>query len=831
MSTTLVSSKLTIPLNAPNLIERKQLFDLLQNQTYKKVTVLRAPAGYGKTTVLSSWFKYKNATVAWLSLDAADNDPIRFWTYAVHAVAQAYQCPIDQVLAPLLHTQDLATLEFFINSFLEELHALAKPIQIVLDDYHVINNPTIQQLMTQFIEYLPLEIHVYLTTRTTLALPIAKWRVKQWLQEFDADHLRFTFQETKQFFSCKQVTPLNQQFLQHVLDKTEGWVAGLLLTRLANEQQVDLFDNIAQPFISEFLWQEIIQNLPATIQKFLIQTSLLQELEPAICDQLTKRSNSLELLESLEAKGLFIIRLQTKNPVFRYHHLFAEALQLELNKQYSVQQVQSIVQEVSHAIYNQGNYLSAIELALKYEQYNQAALWITEHLVQLYASGQTTTFMRWLHQLRSAHYTVSYEMLVIGFLTSITTMDTKIATSIMEELEMRQHVEQWMAQEEHAAMAYIYESAKAYAIVASGGNLQLVEEIMRNLLANGPAPSRWDNVPIPYNIFEYKLSRTSIGSKGKLQLFEDGEAVSKLFRETTLQTANVTAFSYGVAAESLYERSFIEAAQKELEIAIELGHQHQDPGLYIPMYLLKAKIYAHQKQSNTARIMLSQVLEDVSEKHWQTSIQIMQAYCFIVDGDSQNAEMLLMATKTKQPFWQLVNARLLLLKGTPKDALPLIIQVKTKAQQDDQVTTIIEATVLEAICQHRLGNTAIALDILHKVLQLAAKYYYVRTLADEKELLPLLEQYFQLESLAAKWNPYPDYYFNYLQSCTTNVVRHEVLTPREKEVFDLLANGVTNREIADMLNLSAGTIRVYLSTIYQKLGVKSRSQAILLAKK
>ncbi|WP_432703255.1 LuxR C-terminal-related transcriptional regulator [Lysinibacillus sphaericus] len=831
MATTLVSSKLTIPLNTPDLIERKQLFDLLQNQTFKKVTVLRAPAGYGKTTVLSSWFKYKKATVAWLSLDAADNDPIRFWTYAVHAVAKAYQCPINQVLAPLLHTQDLATLEFFIDSFLEELQALAKPIQIVLEDYHVIDNPVIHQLVTQFIECLPLEIHVYLTTRTTLALPIAKWRMKQWLQEFDADHLRFTFQETKQFFSCKQVAPLNQQFLQHVLDKTEGWVAGLLLTRLANEQQVDLFDHIAQPFISEFLWQEIIQNLPTSTQKFLIKTSLLHELEPAICDQLTKQSNSLELLESLEAKGLFIIRLQTKKPVFRYHHLFAEALQVELNKQYSVQQVQSIVQEVSHAIYYQGNYLAAIELALKYEQYNQATLWITEHLVQLYASGQTTTFMRWLHQLRSAHYTVSYEMLVIGFLTSITTMDTKIATSLMEELEMRQHVEQWMAQEEHAAMAYIYESAKAYAIVASGGNLQLVEEIMRNLLANGPAPSRWDNVPIPYNIFEYKISRTSIGSKGKLQLFEEGEAVNKLFRETSLQTANVTAFSYAVAAESLYERSFIEAAQKELEIAIELGHQHQDPGLYIPMYLLKAKIYAHQQQSNTARIMLSQVLEDVSEKHWQTPLQVMQAYCFIVDGDSQNAEILLMATKTKQPFWQLVYARLLLLKDTPKDALPVIIQVKTKAQHDNQVATIIEATVLEVICQHRLGNTAVALDILHKVLQLAAKYYYVRTLADEKELLPLLEQYFQLESLAAKWNPYPDNYLNYLQSCTTNEVRHEVLTPREKEVFDLLANGVTNREIADMLNLSTGTIRVYLSTIYQKLGVKSRSQAILLAKK
>ena len=831
MSTTLVSSKLTIPQNSPDMIERTQLNELLQQHTYKKVTILRAPAGYGKTTVVSSWLKNKEEAIAWIALDAADNDPIRFWTYAVHAVAKATQCPIDQTLAPLLYAQDFATLEFFINSFLEEILAFAKPLHIVFDDYHVIDHPDIHQLLTQFIEHLPSSAHVFMTTRTTLALPTAKWRVKQWLQEFTADHLRFTLQETKQFFSLKHSNSLNQQHIQNILDKTEGWVAGLLLTSLANEQEWELLDDKAQPFISEFLWQEIIQNLPSALQEFLIRTSLLHELEPAVCDQLTKQSNSLELLEYLEAKGLFIIRLQSKKPVFRYHHLFAEALQSELNKQYSASQVQAIVDEVAHSIYKQGNYISAIELALTYAQYEQAAIWISEHLVQLYKSGQTTTYMRWLQHLRSAHYIVSYEMLVIGFLTSITTMDVKTATSLMEELEMRQHVEHWMEQEEHAAMMYIYESAKAYALVASGGSLQVVEEIMRKLVTDGPAPSRWDHVPIPYNIFEYKLMRTSLGSKGKLQLLEDGEVVSKLFRETSLQTANVTAFSYGVSAESLYERSLKEAAQKELETAIELGHYHQDPGLYIPMYLLKAKMYVHQQQGSTARAMLTQVLEDVTEKHWRTSIQIMQAYCFIVEGDSQNAELLLQATKTKQPFWLLVYARLLLLKGQPHDALPIIIQVKTKAQQDEQIATIVEATVLETICQQHLGNTQIALDILHEVFVLATKYYYVRTIADEKELLPLLEQYFQLESLPLKWNPYPEYYFNYLQSCITNVVSHEFLTPREKEVFDLLANGVSNREIAQLLNLSDGTVRVYLSTIYQKLGVKSRAQAILLTKK
>ncbi len=824
----LLSSKTKAPDSSIDTVERTRLDDAFRNNTLKKVTILRAPAGYGKTTTLSNWLKQTQGAIAWISLDHADNDPIRCWTYVLHAVAKAYQTNTEQVLAPLLHSQEPATLEFFINAFLEEISSIGKPIHIVLDDYHLITNPIIHQRMTQFIEQLPEQVQVYLTTRTALPLPIAKWRVKQWVHEINSEQLRFTLQEAKQFFAMKNLPASNHDVLQLIMEKTEGWVAGLILASLVNDKDsLQQWQEQAQPFISEFLWQEIIANLPSTTQAFLIRTSLLNELDPVICDQLTKHTNSRELLEELEAKGLFITRLQAPRPVFRYHHLFAEALQIELNRQLSVQQVKTTVQETALLIYDKGDYISAIELSLKHELYDQAILWITTHLVQLFLSGQTATFMRWLHQLRSNHYTVPYEMLVMGFLTSISTMEVETATSLMQELELRQHTERWMEQDEHAGMAYIYESAKAYAIVASGGDLLLVEEIMRKLLDKGPAPSRWDNVPIPYNIFEYKLVRTSLGSRGKLQTLEEGAAIGELFRETALQTANVTAFSYGVAAESLYERNLLEATQTELEIAIRLGHQFNDPGLFIPMYLLKAKIYMQQNQLNSAQSMLTQVLETVSEKHWQTSLRIMQAYGYVVAGDIQNAEMILQATKTKQPFWQLVYARLLLLKEQPNDALTVLIQVKTKAQQDDQIATIVEATVLEAICHNRLGNTKIALDILHEGLVVAAKFYYVRTFLDEKEILPLLNRYFKEVQLDMKWDPVPEHYFNYLKtSSKTSTITNELLTSREQEIFDLLANGNTNREIANHLHLSEGTVRVYVSTIYSKLGVNSRAKAI-----
>ncbi|KOS69080.1 hypothetical protein AEA09_11355 [Lysinibacillus contaminans] len=826
MPSTLLSSKINVPYSTTEALERPRLYENFRNNMLKKVTVLRAPAGYGKTTLLSQWLKHSQEQIAWLAIDRADNDPIRYWTFVFQAVAKACQTDIDQVLAPLLQSQDAATYEFLIDSFLHEISFTEKTLYIVMDDYHLIENTVIHQMMTKLIEQLPKHVHVYLTTRTALPLPIAKWRVKQWVQEFNTEHLRFTYQETKQFFSLKNSTFLNQHQLQNIQDKTEGWIAGLLLTSLTNESQPNV--KRAEPFISEFLWQEIIHNLPQATQDFLLRTSLLHELDPATCDQLTERTNSEEFLTQMEEKGLFTVRLQSSKLVFRYHHLFAEALQAELFKQYSAQEIQSIVKKAAQLIYMQGDYTSAIELALKHDLHEQAQLWMSKHLVQLFLSGQTATFMRWLQQLRNNHYTVPYEMLILGYEHAITTLELETANSLMQELELRQQTEQWMEQEEHAAMANSYERTKAYAIIAAGGDLNTVKEMLGKQLTKQYAFNIWDKIPMVYNSFEYKLLRTSLASKGKLPILDEVPIIVQLFQETNFKTLYVTAFITGIAAEIYYERNVLEDTQKELEIAIRLGHQYQDPSLFVPMYLLKAKIYVQQNQISSARAMLAQVLEDVSEKHWRTSIQIMQAYCYVVDGDSQNAEMLLQATKTKQPFWMLVYARLLLLKEQPNEALTTVIQVKTKAQQDGQIATIVEATVLEAICHNQLGNTHIALDVLHEALVLAEKFYYVRTFLDEKEILPLLDSYFKLKSLETKWDTIPAPFFNYLkESIKSTSVPNELLTSREKEVFDLLAYGGTNREIAEQLGLSEGTVRVYLSNIYSKLGVNTRAKAIL----
>jgi LuxR family maltose regulon positive regulatory protein len=434
------------------------------------VIILRAPAGYGKTTLLSQWLKtLQHDQIAYLSIDPSDNDPSRFWAYIFHAVAKACHSDIDQTLAPLLFASDNAGNEFLIETFIHEISLTDKPLHIVLDDYHLIENAVIHQMMTKLIEQSPEHVHMYISTRTELNLPIAKWHAKQWVYELDASQLQFTRQELHQFYSMKNLPLPDQAQLGLILEKTEGWIAGLQLACLTPNPEfpTDWLD-ASRSVIFDFLLKEIMVPLPKSTQEFLLRTSLISELEPSICNQLTNRTDSYQLLEELAEKGLFIIRLQSNNPVFRYHHLFAEALRSEIKRRLTADEVTNLIEETTIVLSKRGDITAAIELSLQYGLYDVAVSWITEHLISFFTSGRISTFLRWLHQLRAHHDAVPYEFLVVGVIASMSSLDTDTANSLMQELETREITDQWMQKEEHAALVFLYEHAKALAIVSAG---------------------------------------------------------------------------------------------------------------------------------------------------------------------------------------------------------------------------------------------------------------------------------------------------------------------------------------------------------------------------
>lgn len=835
-------SKITAPRATLEVVGRPRLVHSLQYHNLRKLTIVRAPAGYGKTTLLSQSINQFDGWVAWLSIDANDNDPLRFWTYVIRAVSNEVAKNMDSLEYPEFNV--LSPLELLIDSFLNEIAMIPREILIVIDDYHLIESPVIHKMMARFIDYLPDNTYLFLVSRTELPLPLAKWRVQESLTEVGVDQLRFTYEETEHLYRKRGFSYEDADSLEHVLQMTEGWAAGIQLVGLsgaisaADKWDATQFDS-KYPFIKEFLLQEILASLSPSVQDFLVRTSILKQLEPAICDALTNRTDSYSVLLELERKGLFIVRLHSSEPVFRYHHLFEDALRIEMRLRYSPKTIALFYEEVAMILIEQGDFISAIELTLRGQLWDVSDKWMTTYLVEIFTLGQTGTFIRWVRVLRANNYVVNIETLVMYVIALSNIYEVEKAKRLIDELEKRDEVENWMDTDEYRGMASIFATAKAFVLFASGGDIEQAKELVSTQLITGRVSSRWDHIPMQYNQLEARTLRTTIGVRGKLWSRDVVLPFLDLFRKTEFKEQNMTGFGYGVQAETLYEHDFIDEALIELEAALQYGHRFQDAGLYIPMYILKSRIYAMKKQFVEAHRTLDHAMKTMKERHWTDLIRAMKAHCYLLEGNIPQAEWELskstglnhLEAKSEQEFWLLVHIRLLLAKGQVEEALKTTIRIKEKALQERQTLTIIEAGILEAICQMRLSNEDAALSALHGALKQGELYKYKRTFLDEVSLQPLLERYLKVhrKGVHGHWDSIPIDYIEQLIEKNGPGQVIDTLRPREREILRLLAEGASNSEIASQLGLSEGTVRVYLSTIYSKLGVNSRTKAILIA--
>ena len=835
-------SKITPPLTAPQAVERDRLVNSLQFTNLKKLTIVRAPAGYGKTTLLSQSISSLIEPVAWVSLDHNDNSPTRYWNYVMLAVLNAVKN--DKDYKEQTHFVTDSSLELLIDSFLNELSLIEHNIVLVIDDYHVIRNPIIHSMMVRFIDYLPSTVRILLASRTDAPLPFAKWRMQQMLTEIGVDKLRFTHEETLRFFEQRNFTYQDAQTLEHLVNMTEGWAAGIRLASLSgetfavNNSNTNQFNNV-HSFITEYLLQEILAALSLEEQDFLVRTSFLIQLEPAICDVLTNRTDSHAVLLELEQKGLFIVRLHSNEPIFRYHHLFQDALTIEMRNRYSQAVIDSLYEEVALILIERGDVFPAIELLLRGELWQLADQLITTYLVDIFTKEYISTFIRWIDLLRSNNYAVHVETLVMYMIALSNRYEMEKARRLVHELQERDKVDHWMTNEEYLGIASIFITAKAFGLYASGADIEQAKELITNQLKNGRVSSRWDFVPMKYNYLEAQTLRTTIGVRGKLWKKEVILPFLELFRQSEFKEQNMTGFGYAVQAETLYEHNDIDEALQELEVALQYGHRFQDPGLYIPMYILKSRIYVSKKKFVEAYSILDYAMDTTKEQHWIDMLCVMKAHCYLLQGNVSQAEWELSKSnglydrnaESQQEFWLIVHARLLLAKGQAKEALRTILHLKEKALQDRQVATIVETGVLEAVCQMQLSNEEAALIALHGALKQGEVYNYRRTFLDEARIEPIINKYLKVrrKGTHTHWDFIPTAYIEQFITKNPNDDMLATLKPREKDILKLLADGYSNSDIASQLYLSEGTVRVYLTNIYSKLGVNSRTQAMLIA--
>lgn len=400
----LLVTKRTVPSRRVRLVPRVHLTGRLQAEPGRKLTLISAPAGFGKTTLLLDWITSGNQRVAWLSLDKGDNDPVRFWRYVVVALQSALaKTDLGTSTLAMLLELGPSQLEMVLADLLNELAALEQDLALVLDDYQVITTPTIHDSLTFLLEHLPARLQLVIATRVDPPLSLAQLRARDKLVELRADELRFSAEEVTHFLRDTMELVLDADQVVQLAERTEGWVAGLQLAALALRGRADVDQFLARfsgshRYLVDYLAEDVLRRELEPVQRFLLETSLLERLCAPLCAALTGSSEAQALLEGAERANLFLVPLDDHREWYRYHALFAEFLQERLRLAFPGE-VETLHRRAAQWFEEQELIPEAVQHALAGADYERAVRLVTQSARAFLLRGETATLRTWLQAL------------------------------------------------------------------------------------------------------------------------------------------------------------------------------------------------------------------------------------------------------------------------------------------------------------------------------------------------------------------------------------------------------------------------------------------------
>ena len=405
MVASILLTKLFIPSVPPSVIHRPHLIERLTAglKAGKFLTLVSAPAGYGKSTLLAEWITAYEGQVAWLSLDDRDNNPLRFWTYFVTAL-QTVSKPLGQAALPMLELTQHFDPQLFLTELVNDVASLNHPLMLVLDDYHMISNPDIHAGIIFLLEHLPpLSFHLVIATRTDPPLPLSRLRVRGQLTEVRISNLRFDTNEASLFLNDLMKLALNATEVHALETRTEGWIAGLQLAALSMQGRADARAFIqdftgSQHFVLEYLVEEVLQRQPESLQHFLLETSILQRMCAPLCNAVTESAESADALADLRRRNLFVIPLDGEHYWFRYHHLFAEFLKSHL-KRLRADDLPGLHRRAAEWFQSNNYPEDALQHAFAIPDYTYVSRLVVDNWRRIYHTGRLDTAVQWLESL------------------------------------------------------------------------------------------------------------------------------------------------------------------------------------------------------------------------------------------------------------------------------------------------------------------------------------------------------------------------------------------------------------------------------------------------
>jgi LuxR family transcriptional regulator, maltose regulon positive regulatory protein len=394
----LSEAKLMLPRSQPGSLRRQRLLSALDGEGAPALTLVEAPVGYGKTMLLRSWCAEQARPVAWITLDEADAEPVRLWTYlatALDRIAPGVGEPALRLLAAPGPTIELA-----IDQLLNGLHADGQQLAIVLDDLHLLGSRASFHSIEYAVERLPDNVRLLASTRSAPPIRLARLRARGALSEIRARDLAFTVDEARELLVSREAIPLADEEVELLVERTEGWPAGLYLAALWLRDLADPHEGVrafagGQQQVAEYLAGEVLDSLSPDTKDFLLRTSVLGRLTPELCDAVLDRHDSAAMLAELRRSNVFIVALDGRGEWYRYHHLFGELLRLELGEAAGIE-----LHRRAAAWYRERGFVDdAIEQAAAAGDQEMVAEVLGEHVVELFQTGRVVLFMTWLKKL------------------------------------------------------------------------------------------------------------------------------------------------------------------------------------------------------------------------------------------------------------------------------------------------------------------------------------------------------------------------------------------------------------------------------------------------
>jgi LuxR family maltose regulon positive regulatory protein len=844
MTSSLITTKICVPRLRSDLVSRPHLIERLKAGLQCPLTLISAPAGYGKTTLLAGLANNSDLLVTWLSLDEGDNDPVRFWTHFISAL-QAKQPHMGNTILQMLRSPEFLDIQSGLIELINEIASNEPSIQpyiLVIDDYHLIEEQTIHKDLSFLIEHLPGQLRLVISTRADPPLPLARMRARRQLSEFRAQDLRFTVKETDTLLNSTMGLGLSDEEVAAVDARTEGWIASLQMAAISMQKREDIPAFITaftgtHRHVLDYLTEEVLNRQTSDTRSFLLETSILDRMTGPLCDAVTGRQDGQKMIERLDNANLFLVSLDDERKWYRYHNLFSSMLSSRL-QQLNPKRVAELRTRAAIWFQQNGFMEDAISYALATKDFELSSRLIDAAAPASLVRGELGTLLNWLVKLPETTVRRHPSLCVFNAfaLSRVGRMDA---------------AEAWLRRAEDIALPGFLKTlaTMTQAILATShqDDKRTMELLYQVLESDSPADMGTSAEAI-YSLIA-KLAAAAFLSEAQVTHGQLRGAIDTCHRGLSLVQdkalgapwSSMVGFLHVRLAWVLYERNELEGATQHAMAGSEIGRQSDNKQVQACSFVALGLIRRAEGDDKAALDLARKVDQiaprgdllphSVSRLPWRLRLWFAQGDITAAAQHIRAYEPAL-STGRGGPLQETVGITLghiKLSEGKLNEAEALLAKVQREAEESGRMGNVIETLLLRALAARALGNVDQAIDLLNTALKLAEPEGYIRIFVDLGMPMATLLKEAVSQGVVSNYVRELLAEFEKKKYHTKAPVYQplvEPLTERELEVLRLLADGLSNEEISKKLVLKLGTIKTHTHNIYAKFGVRGRAQAI-----